>query len=136
MKVFDPIRKKRVAMSPEESVRQNLIKYLTSQKGYPETLISVETSLKCAGMGKRCDILVYDKNGVALMLIECKAPEIPINKKVFEQISVYNLTVKAPFVLITNGLQTFCIEAAIMNKPPRILTEIPEYEEMKKRLNT
>ena len=127
--VFDPIRKKRIVLTPEETVRQNLIKYLTTQKGYPQSLISVEAPLKYAGACKRSDLLVYNNAGQPLMLIECKAPEVALTNKVFEQIAIYNLAIKAPYLLITNGVQTFCMKAN--TSPPHFLKELPEYEEMK-----
>jgi len=130
MLIFDRIRKKHVSLTPEEGVRQNIINYLTTEKGYPITLLSVETSLKYASMGKRSDLLVNDSNGQPLMLVECKAPEVAITNKVFEQIAVYNLAIKAPYLLITNGIQNYCMSAATDTSPPRFLTEVPEYKDL------
>ena len=130
MLIFDKIRKKNVALTPEESVRQNLINYLITEKGYPISLISVETPLKCASMDKRTDLTVNDNNGRPLMLVECKAAEVAITNKVFEQIAVYNLSVKAPYLLVTNGIQTYCMRAATASSPPRFLKEVPEYKKL------
>ena len=128
--IFDAIRKKHVALTPEEAVRQNLIKYLTTEKGYPVSLISVEEQLKYAGACKRTDLIVYKNDGQPLMLIECKAPEVAITNKVFEQIAIYNLAIKAPYLLITNGIQTYCM----ITSSNDFLKEIPQYEEMKKNI--
>ena len=128
--IFDGIRKKYVALTPEEWVRQHLIHYLTTEKGYPATLISVETPLKYGQMDKRSDVLAYDRNGQPLMLAECKAPEIAITQKVFEQIAVYNLTIKAPYLMVTNGLQHYCLMAATDCSPACFLNEIPDYEDL------
>ena len=130
MLIFDRIRKKHVSLTPEESVRQNIINYLTTEKGYPVTLMSVEMTLKRSGMGKRSDLLVYNSNGQPLMLVECKAPEVAITNKAFEQIAVYNLTVKAPYLLVTNGIQNYCMAVATDTSPPRFLTKIPEYTDL------
>ena len=130
--IFDGVRKKYVTLTPEEWVRQHLIHYLTNEKGYPETLISVETSLKYVHLDKRSDVLVYDCNGKPLMLAECKAPEVVLTQKVFEQIAVYNLTIQAPCLMITNGLQHYCMAAISENLPLHFLDKIPEYEELLK----
>ena len=130
MLTFDRIRKKYVAHTPEENVRLKLINYLTTTKGYPQTLISVETPHKYSKMNKRSDMLVYDSNGRPLMLVECKAPEVAITDKVFEQIAIYNLAIKAPYLLITNGIQNYCMATATETSPLRFLTEIPEYHDL------
>jgi len=135
--IFDGIRKKYVALTPEEWVRQHLIHYLTAEKKYPPSLISVETPLQYARLAKRSDLLVSDRNGQPLMLAECKAPEVAVNQKVFEQIAVYNHTVQAPCLMVTNGVQHYCLTAATDSAPARFLGEIPDYEallEIKKNL--
>ncbi len=128
--IFDGIRKKYVALTPEEWVRQHLIRYLTEEKGYPASLISVEMPLKYALMDKRSDVLVNDRNGRPLMLVECKAPEVAVTQKVFEQIAVYNLTIQAPCLMVTNGLQHYCLAAATDAAPARYLDEVPEYKDL------
>ena len=128
--IFDTIRKKFVALTPEEWVRQHLIHYIITEKNYPASLISVETPLKYARVGKRSDVLVNDRNGQSLMLAECKAPEVAITQKVFEQIAVYNLTIQAPCLMVTNGLQHYCMAAATDSSSARFLNEVPDYEEL------
>ena len=130
--IFDSIRKKYVALTPEEWVRQHLIHYLIMEKGYPATLISVETPLKYVRVDKRSDVLVNDRNGQPLMLAECKAPEVAITQKVFEQIAVYNLTIQAPCLMVTNGMQHYCMRAVSDNSPPYFLNEVPVYEDLLK----
>ena len=135
MLIFDGVRKKFVALTSEEWVRQHLIHYLITEKGYPATLISVETPLRYANLDKRSDVIVSDRNGKPLMLAECKASEIAITKNVFEQVAVYNLTIQAPCLVITNGLQHFCLAASSDNSPARFLEEIPEYGDLLKMNN-
>ena len=95
-------------------------------------LISVETPLKYARMDKRSDVLVHDRNGKPLMLAECKAPEIAVTQKVFEQIAIYNLTIQAPCLMVTNGLQHYCLLAPADGSSARFLNEVPVYEELQK----
>jgi len=130
--IFDGIRKKYVALTPEEWVRQHLIHFLIAEKKYPATLISVETPLKYALLDKRSDVLVNDRNGQPLMLAECKAPEIPITQKVFEQLAIYNLAIQAPCLMATNGLQHYCLSAATDSSPACFLDDVPVYEDLLK----
>ena len=130
--IFDGVRKKYVSLTPEEWVRQHLIHYLITEKSYPAALTSVETPLKYARMDKRSDVIVSDRNGNPLMLAECKAPEVALTQKVFEQIAVYNLTVQATFLMITNGLQHYCMTSATESLPACFLDEIPEYGDLLK----
>ena len=132
MLIFDCIRKKYVALTPEEWVRQHLIHYLIAEKKYPATLISVETPLKYVHLDKRSDVLVNNRNGQPLMLAECKAPEIAITQKVFEQIAIYNLTIQAPCLMVTNGLQHYCLTTATDKSPTFFLNEVPVYEDLLK----
>ena len=132
MLIFDCIRKKYVVLTLEEWVRQHLIHYLVKVKGCPAMLISVEMPLKYARMDKRSDVLVNDRNGQPLMLVECKAPKVTITQKVFEQIAVYNLTIQAPCLMITNGLQHYCLSAATESSQVCFLDDIPDYENLLK----
>ena len=131
MMIFDGIRKKYVALTPEEWVRQHLIHYLVTEKGYPASLISVEAPHQYARVGKRSDVLIHNRNGQPLMLVECKAPEVNITQKVFEQIAVYNLTIHAPYLMVTNGLQHYCLTAASDASPSCFLHEVPRYADLK-----
>jgi len=130
--IFDSIRKKYVVLTPEEWVRQHLIHYLITEKEYPAMLISVETPLMYARMNKRSDVLVNDRNGQPLMLVECKAPEVAITQKVFEQISIYNLTIQAPCLMVTNGLQHYCLSAATDSSSACFLDKVPVYGDLLK----
>ena len=133
--ILDCIRKKYVTLTPEEWVRQHLIHYLITEKSYPATLISVETPLKYVCMNKRSDVLVYDRNAKPLMLAECKAQEVALTQKVVEQIAIYNRTIKAPCLMITNGLQHFCMTAVSDNSPAIFFDEIPEYGDLLKMVS-
>lgn len=102
--VFDELRKKWLVCTPEEWVRQNLVKYLINELNYPASLIALEKGLSIAGREYRFDALVYNREFKPLLIIECKAPEIKLQQKVFDQIWEYNHKINAPYFLVTNGL--------------------------------
>lgn len=108
--VFDPIRKKKLLLTPEEWVRQHITHYLVKHLNYPGSLISLEKGLKYNALQKRFDILVLDRSGAAFFLIECKAPDVKLNQKTVEQVCLYNNTFKALFICITNGRMHFCLQ--------------------------
>jgi hypothetical protein len=102
--IFDTIRKKWLALSPEEWVRQHVLHYLVAQKGIPASSISIEKELMLNDLRKRYDIVVYTRQLTPYLIVECKAPYIELNKAVVEQALRYNLTVKAELLMITNGV--------------------------------
>tara|TARA_B110000459_G_scaffold39232_1_gene42433 strand:- start:8520 stop:8975 length:456 start_codon:yes stop_codon:yes gene_type:complete len=105
--IFDVIRKKFVVLHPEEWVRQHCVNFLIKEKKYPISLINVEKVVRINGLNKRYDIVVYNSNGSIHLIIECKAPKIKISQSVFDQISRYNLSLKASFLMVTNGLNHY-----------------------------
>lgn len=130
--VWDVVRKKWVVLTPEEWVRQHLVHYFQSELQCPLTLMAVEKSLKFNGMSKRSDLVVYNSGLRPLLLAECKAPEIALNQSVFEQAAMYNATLGVPFLLITNGLQTYCCRIDQVSGGYAYLADIPSYSEMAK----
>lgn len=126
--IFDVFRKKYVALTPEEWVRQNFLIYLVKEKNYPQSLISVEAGLKLYKRSKRTDIVVYDKQGSPVLIVECKAPEIKINQNAFDQIVRYNIAIKVKYLIVTNGLEHFCCTLDYENNSYLFLQEIPEYK--------
>lgn len=131
--VFDDIRKKFVILTPEEWVRQNLIRYLKEEKEYPSMLIAIEKGIKVNNMQKRFDAVVHDRNGQPLMLIEFKSPDVKINQKVMEQISRYNLSLNVSYLLISNGLLHFCCYIDKETGTFEFLDEIPEFSELSEK---
>ena len=125
--IFDIFRKKYVALTPEEWVRQNFLIYLVKEKNYPQSLISVEAGLKLYKRSKRTDIVVYDKQGNPVLIVECKAPEIKINQDVFDQIVRYNIASKVKYLIVTNGLEHFCCTLDYEDNSYHFLKEIPVY---------
>ncbi len=105
--VFDIVRKKYVALTPEEWVRQHFIHLMVNHLTYPKTLISLEFPLTYFKSGKRSDILLADRNGNPFLLIECKSAKIKLGPKTINQIATYNKIIKAPYIAVTNGLNHF-----------------------------
>lgn len=105
--IFCPFRRKYVAATPEENVRQTFLHALVEQFGYPQSLIGVEVPIAVgAGVDKRCDAVVYSRSLQPLVLIEFKAPEVAITQTTLDQAAVYNTTVHAPYLILANGKQT------------------------------
>lgn len=130
-KIFDAIRKKYFVLTPEEWVRQNVVRYLVEEKSFPANLIAIEMGLKLNGLQKRADIIVYSKTGKPILMVECKAPHIKIDQKVFDQIGRYNITFKLPYLIVTNGMEHFCAQIDFNIKNFSFLKEIPNYENLK-----
>lgn len=104
--IFDIIRKKFVILTPEEWVRQHVIHYLVESKNYPVALIAVEREIDLYGLRRRFDVVAFDRKGKPWLIIECKAPSVQLDQKVFDQAFRYNITLTAPYVAITNGIKT------------------------------
>ncbi len=126
--IFDGIRKKYIVLTPEEWVRQHLINYFINHLKYPRTLIQVERGLHYNQLQKRSDIVVFDRSGNPWMIVECKSPEVQLDQKSIQQVSVYNLDVKAKYVSVSNGLKHICYEATNDLKDVVLLKDFPEYK--------
>lgn len=125
--IFDSFRKKFVALTPEEWVRQHFLHYLVQYLNYPVGLLSVEMALQLNKLTRRCDIVVFTRNGVPKMIIECKAPKVKISQKAFDQVAAYNLKLKVDFLVVTNGLNHFCCKMDYTNNSYTFLEGIPDY---------
>jgi len=107
--VFDPCRKKYVRLSPEEWVRQHFLSFLIKHQAYPATLIRTEGGTRVNRLSKRTDLVVYDRTGDPWMLVECKASTVHITQTTLQQIAMYNKTIRAPYLVLTNGLRHHCM---------------------------
>jgi len=123
--VFDEIRKKWVALNPEEWVRQHLINYLVTYKNVPKSLISVEKEINLNGTRKRYDLVIYNSGLVPQVLIECKAPDVLLNEQVAEQILRYNLNIGVRYLLITNGIQEVVFQ--VSDSETVTIRELPDF---------
>jgi len=128
--VFDTLRQKYIRLTPEEWVRQHFVHFLIEQRGYPRELLANEVSLSLNGTTKRCDTVLYDKQVRPLMIVEYKAPHIQINQKTFNQISRYNIVLRVPFLIISNGLQHYCCQVNYSQQTYEFLQEIPFYKDL------
>ena len=126
--IFDAIRKKFIILTPEEWVRQHVVQFLLEEKKYPHSLINVEKVLKVNGLRKRYDVVVFNPDGSIFILIECKAPEIKITQATFDQIARYNMTMKANFLMVTNGLNHYFCQMDFENEKYQFLKELPDYK--------
>ncbi len=127
--IFDIIRKKYVALTPEEWVRQHFIHYLTDHLHYARSLIRVENGLAFNRMQRRSDIIVYTRQGVARMVVECKAYQQTLSPAVFEQVARYNDTLKARYVVVTNGLDHYCCQIDHVQKTYHFMDCVPACEQ-------
>lgn len=128
--IFDALRKKFVRLTPEEEVRQRFVATLINQKGYPAGRIGNEISLNLNNTKRRCDTVVYDKFGSPCVIIEYKAPNIEITQEVFNQITRYNYVLRVSYIIVTNGIRSFCCKIDYSNKSYYFLKEIPFYNEI------
>ena len=128
--VWDETRRKYVALTPEEWVRQHFVHFLISEKGYRQELIANEVSIKLNGTAKRCDTVIYDRLLTPLMIVEYKAPSITITPKVFDQIVRYNRVLHVQYLIVSNGLRHFCCQIAYETLSYRFLKESPDAREV------
>jgi type I site-specific restriction-modification system R (restriction) subunit len=128
--IFDEIRRRFVLLTPEEWVRQHTVNFLVKGKNFPMQLISVEKGFKLNRNRQRYDLLVYDRKGKPLMIIECKAPGVEINQQVFDQAGRYNHKHKAGYMLITNGMKHYCCFIDVASRQFSFLKDIPDFEQI------
>lgn len=124
--IFDSIRKKFLILTPEEWVRQNFIQYLIQHLNYPQGLIALEFGIEYNKVKYRPDIVVFNLQGEPFMIVECKAPEVRVDQKVFDQIARYNLNLKVEYLVVTNGMKHFCCRMDYEQKTYKYLNFIPE----------
>ena len=101
------MRKKWLVLTPEEWVRQNIIQYLLITKNYPLSLVAIEKEIKLGELRKRCDIVIYNRNMLPWMIIECKEMNIALSEKTIEQILRYHISLPAQFLIISNGSYSY-----------------------------
>lgn len=126
--IFDILRRKFVALSPEEWVRQHFIHYLIEHKGYPQAYLANETELHIGAKKLRCDSVLYNNVFQPRMIIEYKAPSVAITQKVFDQISVYNMLLHVDYLVVSNGLCHYCCKMDYANQKYLFLDDIPNYD--------
>ena len=117
--IFDVLRKKYVALTPEEWVRQHFTHLLVEHKGYPQGLLANEVQLNLNGTKKRCDTVLYNRDLSAKMIVEYKAPNVEITQ-----------VLKVDYLIVTNGINHYCCHIDYVTHSYRFLPGIPDYVEL------
>lgn len=128
--VLDILRRKYIALTPEEWVRQSFIRFVVEKKNYPQALLANEISLNLGNKKLRADSVLYDKMLKPRMIIEYKAPKISITQRVFDQIFSYNILLSVPYIIVTNGIEIYICKLDEKEKKYMFLDDIPSYEEL------
>lgn len=130
VKIFDILRRKYVALTPEEWVRQHFVHFLINYKGYSATLMANEVEVCLNGVNKRCDSVLYSKELVPRMIIEYKRPDVKITQKVFDQICRYNMVLHVEYLIVSNGIDHYCCKIDYEKQEYVFLEDIPNYAEL------
>lgn len=128
--VYDPLRKKYVAATPEEWVRLHLIQALIEFRDFPRGLIKIEHSIRAHGRPRRCDAVIYDRDLRPRMIIECKAPDVKIDQSTFDQIAVYNVALRCEFLLVSNGREHYCCRVDFDRNAVEFIGDLPSYQDL------
>ena len=128
--IFDVLRRRYVALTPEEWVRQHFVHYLIEHKGYPKGLLANEVDLRVGEKHLRCDTVLYDKALHPKIIVEYKAPDIAITQKVFNQITVYNMLLHVDYLIVSNGMQHYCCQMDYEQNRYMFLSDIPNYDQL------
>lgn len=128
--IYDPIRSKWVALTPEEWVRRNFVDFLINHRGFKATSIANEVSLTLNKTRRRADTVIYDHFLRPKVIVEYKAADIPLTREVVEQALRYNIVLGAPYVVITNGMDVYTVHCAA-DGAHIILRGIPTADELR-----
>jgi hypothetical protein len=130
LQIFDPVRRKYVALTPEEWVRQHFIHYLNIHKKVPLSHITVEKSLRVNHLAKRADIIVFKGGSIPHIAVECKAPTVEVTEETFYQILRYNMTLKVEYLVVTNGLRHVYCKVDYDHQKAVFIEELPDYDQL------
>ena len=128
--IYDPLRKKWLLLTQEEWVRQHFTTYMQTRLSYPASLMANEIAIKLNNTTKRCDTVVYDRNGQPILIVEYKAPSIPLTQDVFNQIARYSIALRVKYLVVSNGLRHYCCALDTETRRYRFLQAIPSYNEL------
>lgn len=129
-RVFDVLRQRYVALTPEEWVRQHFVHFLIDVCGYSAALMGNEVQLSLNGMSRRCDTVVYDRQLRPRMIVEYKRPDVSITQRVFDQICRYNMVMQVDWLVVSNGLQHYCCRMDYERQTYEFVSGIPPFEEL------
>ncbi|MCH5234332.1 MAG: type I restriction enzyme HsdR N-terminal domain-containing protein [Muribaculaceae bacterium] len=130
-KVYDLLRKNYFVLTEEEFIRQLFVNWMVNELGYPPSIMANEIGIKLNDTYKRCDTVIFTPDGSPLIIVEYKAPSVSINQEVFNQIIRYNMSLKAHYLIVSNGYENFCCKVNYGNHSIEFLERIPKYEEIK-----
>lgn len=128
--IFDFLRRKYVALTPEEWVRQHFVHYLVEEKGYPRGLVGNEIEVRVGEKRLRCDTVVYDRQLQPVMIVEYKAPDIELSERVIDQVMAYNALLRVGWLVVSNGREHCCCRLEYEKKEYSFVRNIPDYEEL------
>ena len=129
--VFDPIRGVRVKLTPEERVRQACVDHLIRALGYPADLIANEAAIRVGKTLRRCDTVVFSpKDRTPLMVLEYKAPEVPVTEKTLRQALEYNSVLGSRAIVVTNGRVMSVLKVSRDGSDPVPAEALPTFEEL------
>lgn len=130
LKVFDPLRDKFVALTPEEYVRQHFVAWLRTDLHFPASLMANEIGIEVNGTKKRCDTVVFGRDGRPLIIVEYKAPDVNVTQAVFDQVVRYNMALRAKYLVVSNGLRHYCCVIDYTSDSYHFIPEIPDYRKI------
>ncbi len=128
--IYDELRCRFVALTPEEWVRQHFVHWLIAERGFRAGLMANEMSIIQNGIKRRCDTVVADRTGEPLVIIEYKAPTVTVNQKTFDQIVRYNMVLRARYLIVSNGLVHYCCRINYDEDSYEFLPDIPHYDQL------
>lgn len=130
VKVYDPLRHRDVALTPEEYVRQSFVAYLIGHLHYPQSVVANEVQIELNDTRRRCDTVVFGAGGLPLMIVEYKAPHVAITQDVFDQIVRYNMTLRSQYLVVSNGIRHYCCRIDYHNNTYHFISRIPDYRDI------
>lgn len=126
-KIFDPLRKKFVTLTPEEHVRQHFTAWMRDYLHYPASMMANEVSLDLNDTKRRSDTVVFGRDGNPMIIVEYKAPDVKITQEVFDQIVRYNMVLRARYLIVSNGMQHFCCVIDYEGRRYNFIPRVPDY---------
>ena len=130
VEVYDVLRGKWIVLTPEEWVRQHFVHYMTETLGYPAAMMANEVGITLNSTSRRCDTVVYSRSLEPMMIVEYKAPSVRIDRGVFEQVARYNIVLRVPYLVVSNGLKHYCVKIDAVTHKCEMLSCIPAYESL------
>lgn len=130
LRVYDALRRKFVALTPEEYVRQHFVSWLQTELHFPPSLMANEIGINVNGTHKRCDTVIFGRDGAPLVIVEYKAPDVAITQHVFDQVVRYNMCLHAKYLIVSNGMSHYCCAIDYATDSYHFIPKIPDYRDL------